>query len=212
MREERAGFNSLLLSSIALITIVLAPLATLILMQMMFLPYHSFPITWVHRTLIVVDLGIVLIMWRRFFYNSGIENPLLFFGNRPRLRGGLAFAANLAAIYVVLWLSFGEGQWAGENQVLPPNYAATANGVVFGLFPDRLNLRNETIVGEKTLEETKKEIASASRERFRSNHQVRWPRSAGRHVERSRSAWRLLAQQRKCKPQASLTRGWITPA
>ena len=33
MREERAGFNSLLLSSIALITIVLAPLVTLILMQ-----------------------------------------------------------------------------------------------------------------------------------------------------------------------------------
>ena len=41
MKDERAGFNSLLLAPIALITFVLSPLATLILMQMMFLPYHS---------------------------------------------------------------------------------------------------------------------------------------------------------------------------
>ena len=48
--ERRAGWlQRLLLASIALITIVLAPLATLILMQMMFLPYHSFGITWWHR-------------------------------------------------------------------------------------------------------------------------------------------------------------------
>ena len=160
MKEERAGFNSLLLASIALITIVLAPLATLILMQMMFLPYHSFGITWWHRALVVADLGIVLIMWRRFFYDSGIENPLLFFRDRPRLRSGLAWAANLGMIAVVFWLSFWEGRWAGEPLVGRPNFAATANGVVFGLFPDRLKLENETIVGEKTLEETKKEIAS----------------------------------------------------
>ena len=41
-----------------------------------------------------------------------------------------------------------------------PDYDATANGVVFGLFPDRLELHDETIVGEKLLEETKKEITS----------------------------------------------------
>ena len=51
----------------------------------------------------------------------------------------------------------------GEPARLPevnPDYAPTEKGVVFGLFPDRLRLGNETIVGEKTLEETKKEIAS----------------------------------------------------
>ena len=54
MRGERAGFNGILLKLIALITIVFAPIATLILMQMMFLPYHSFAITWWHRTLVLV--------------------------------------------------------------------------------------------------------------------------------------------------------------
>ncbi len=41
-----------------------------------------------------------------------------------------------------------------------PDYAATAKGVVFGWFPDRLKLNGETIVGATKLAETKKEIAS----------------------------------------------------
>ena len=49
MKPERAGFNGVLLGLIALITIVLAPLATLILIQMMFLPYHHLAMTWWHR-------------------------------------------------------------------------------------------------------------------------------------------------------------------
>ena len=69
------------------------------------------------------------------------------------------------------WTSAGEPQasfrqwrwWTGEP--LPyardhQDFGATANGVVFGLFPDRLKLRDEIIVGEQKLEETKKEIAS----------------------------------------------------
>ena len=59
MKGERSGVNAFLLGLIALITIVLAPLATLILMQMMFLPYHSFRITWWHRGIVVADLGLV---------------------------------------------------------------------------------------------------------------------------------------------------------
>jgi hypothetical protein len=46
MKSERAGFNGFWLALIALVTVVLAPLATLVVIQMMFLPYHSFVITW----------------------------------------------------------------------------------------------------------------------------------------------------------------------
>ncbi len=52
---------------------------------------------------------------------------------------------------------------AGEPPPLPevsPDYAATVNGVVFGLFPDRLILAGESIVGEEQLERTEKEMAS----------------------------------------------------
>jgi uncharacterized protein YjbI with pentapeptide repeats/class 3 adenylate cyclase len=93
----------------------------------------------------------------------------------------MAFCVLLAVALVPLtdWLSFREGRWAGEPRPSSfdewrswmagqpprfpeaiPDYAATANGVLFALFPDRLQLTQETIVGEKTLDETKKEIAS----------------------------------------------------
>ena len=127
---------------------------------MMFLPYHSFGITWWHRALVLADLVVVLIMWHRFFHKSGIENPLMFYRDGPPVRTGLVWIANFGAIYVVLWLSLGEGQWAGENQALQTDLTANKNGVIFGLFPDRLKLENETIVGEKILAETQKEIDS----------------------------------------------------
>jgi uncharacterized protein YjbI with pentapeptide repeats len=58
------------------------------------------------------------------------------------------------------WLSFWEGRWAGEPWIGRRDIASTANGVVFGLFPDRLKLASEAIVVEELLEKTKKEIAS----------------------------------------------------
>jgi hypothetical protein len=83
----------------------------------------------------------------------------------------MAFCALLSVALPPLsfWLSFREGRWAGEPKLssfkewtlwmagksppvadINPDYSATANGVVFGLFPDRLTLRNETLVGKKT--------------------------------------------------------------
>ena len=89
---------------------------------------------------------------------------------KPRWATAMAFCVLLAVGLgpLVDWLSFRQGRWAGEPRpssftewtqwmrgAAPPapealpDYAATANGVVFGLFPDRLKLDSETIVGEK---------------------------------------------------------------
>jgi uncharacterized protein YjbI with pentapeptide repeats len=181
MKGERSGFNAFLLGLIALITIVLAPLATLVLMQMMFLPYHHFRITWWHRGIVVADFVLILVMtWRCFFPRGVRKAPLVLGLNRkPRWAAAMTFCVLLAIALgpLAYWLSFSQGRWAGEPSVsfrewrwwsgepppiakVDPDYAATADGVVFGLFPDRLNLDSETIVGEKTLKETKEEIAS----------------------------------------------------
>ena len=109
MKSERAGVNAALLGLIALITIVLAPLATLILMQMMFLAYHHLAVTWWHRALIVADLVLIIVMWRRFFRDSGVESPLLPFRYRPRLRLGLGLAANLCLGAIVAGCRSGKG-------------------------------------------------------------------------------------------------------
>jgi uncharacterized protein YjbI with pentapeptide repeats len=183
MRGERAGVNALLMGLIALITIVLAPLATLVLMQMMFLPYHHLRITWWHRAVVVADLVLIVVMTYRCFFPRGIRKAPLVLGalsRKPRWVAAIAFYALLivALVPLVDWLSFRQGRWAGEPPpssfsqwsrwmagerpsvpAINPDYAATESGIVFGLFPDRLKLNNEMIVGERALEEIKKEIA-----------------------------------------------------
>ncbi len=183
MKGERTGVNALLMGLIALITIVLAPLATLVLMQMMFLPYHHLRITWWHRGIVVADLVLIVVMTYRCFFPRGVRKAPLVLGalsRKPRWATAMAFCVLLAVALAPLvdWLSFQQGRWAGEPRPSPrrnggsgwrgsrpvpevnPDYAATENGVVFGLFPDRLKLASETIVGEEKLEKTKKEIAS----------------------------------------------------
>ena len=184
MKGERTGANALLMGLIAFITIVLAPLATLVLMQMMFLPYHHLRITWWHRVVVVADLALIVVMTYRCFFPRGVRKAPLVLGALSRKRrwaAAMAFCVLLAVVLAPLvdWLSFQQGRWAGEPRPSsflgwapwmvgePPwlpegnsDYSATANGVVFGLFPDRLNLRNETIVGKEKLENAKEEIAS----------------------------------------------------
>jgi uncharacterized protein YjbI with pentapeptide repeats len=184
MKGERAGVNAFLMGLIALITVVLAPLATLVLVQMMFLPYHHFRITWLHRAILAADAALIVVMTYRCFFPRGVRKaPLVLgaFSRKLRWATAMAFCVVLAVALApfVDWLSFQQGRWAGEphpssfkewtqwmHGAAPPapealpDYAATANGVVFGLFPDRLKLNDETIVGEIKLEETKKEIAS----------------------------------------------------
>jgi uncharacterized protein YjbI with pentapeptide repeats len=123
-------------------------------------------------------------MTYRCFFPRGVRKAPLVLGalnRKSRWATGMAFCILLAVALapVAYWLSFREGRWAGEPRPSsfkewglwmagePPkfpevalDYASTANGVVFGLFPDRLKLASETIVGEKLLDETKKEIAS----------------------------------------------------
>ena len=184
MRGERTGVNAFLMSLIALTTIVLWPLATLVLMQMMFLPYHHLRITWWHRAVVVADFVLIVVMTYRCFFPRGRKKAPLVLGalsRKPRWATAMAFCVLLAVFLAPLtyWLSFQQGRWAGEPRQssllewlgwmageppgwpeVNPNYAATKRGVVFGLFPDRLKLANQTIVGKEKLEKTKEEIAS----------------------------------------------------
>ena len=47
----------------AWITLAIAPVLILLVFEFQFLPYHSRPVTWAVRVLIVIDLAIVLVIW-----------------------------------------------------------------------------------------------------------------------------------------------------
>lgn len=53
---ERKGVNARFLEAKAFITLTLAPLALLLMFEILFLPYYSWRVTWLHRGLPVLDL------------------------------------------------------------------------------------------------------------------------------------------------------------
>jgi uncharacterized protein YjbI with pentapeptide repeats len=61
--RERFGWLGWLLKAMAWITLALAPIYVILAFQFTFLPYHSHLATWVHRLLLLVELGVALVIW-----------------------------------------------------------------------------------------------------------------------------------------------------
>src|SRR5215472_13891756 len=61
--RERDGWLGWLLKAMAWITLAIAPVLILLVFEFQFLPYHSGPVTWAVRVLVVIDLAIVLVIW-----------------------------------------------------------------------------------------------------------------------------------------------------
>jgi uncharacterized protein YjbI with pentapeptide repeats len=104
------GRFGLALRAIAWITLVIAPLLLLLLMQIQFLPYHHPHIIWIHRLALLADLIVIWWLWRKIL--AGRENS----GQRRKLSWvGSALALLLSACALVFsWAlaSFpGERQW-----------------------------------------------------------------------------------------------------
>ena len=62
--REREGWLGALLKGMALLTLAIIPALVLLALQFSFLPVHSYLVTWTIRTLILVDLMIVIVLWR----------------------------------------------------------------------------------------------------------------------------------------------------
>jgi len=102
--NARQGFLRGLLAAIVWITVVLAPLVLLLLMQLQFLPYHSSFVTWVQRITILIDLALLWYFWPRI-----MEVP-----RRSHLLDKTFQVLAIAAIVLVFILSFGIATFPGE--------------------------------------------------------------------------------------------------
>ncbi len=59
--------------AIAWITLAVAPVLLLLLMQIQFLPYHSAAVTWTQRFALGLDLALTLWLWRRILSGREID-------------------------------------------------------------------------------------------------------------------------------------------
>jgi hypothetical protein len=69
-KREREGLNAWLLSWMALVTLALAPVALMLMFEIMFLPYHS---EWIrlHRFLLLADIALVWTLWPGYRRQAG---------------------------------------------------------------------------------------------------------------------------------------------
>jgi len=111
----RDGIVGLLLWLIALISLVIAPVALLVFFQLQFLPYHDPWITWWQRIAVLLDL--ILLWWLWPPISRGQNRPLDWTDHR-NVRGAVWLLASLLPLLLVFTIATFPGEWLEEN--LPP--------------------------------------------------------------------------------------------
>ena len=106
-RAVRHGIRGYLLRLIALISLVIGPVALLVFFQLQFLPYHEASITWWQRIAVVLDLALLWTLWPSIARREVVE-PV-----SRRMHGVAVFVATLASAMVFL-LVFTIATFPGE--------------------------------------------------------------------------------------------------
>jgi hypothetical protein len=114
-RELQAGAVGFLLWLVIAISLVVGPIALLVLFQLQFLPYHSEPITWWHRIAVVIDLILLWFLWSPIARVDAAQIRLSDF-KQAKVRTWLLVSSLLVLVTVTI-LTF-PGEWLEKN--LPP--------------------------------------------------------------------------------------------
>ncbi|WP_424361220.1 pentapeptide repeat-containing protein [Methylocystis parvus] len=124
--EMRSGAFGLLLKTVVWATLAILPVALFLLLQLQFLPYHDWRITWIHRAALLFDLALVWWLWRKILSGRG---------ELTRFSVWVKWAAPLlggSASLVAFWFSWFVATFPGEWQTAPLSYVAA-------LEPESLN-------------------------------------------------------------------------
>jgi uncharacterized protein YjbI with pentapeptide repeats len=108
-QKVREGAFGRLLRAIAWITLVIAPVLLLLLLQIQFLPFHSLFVTWIQRIALLVDLALVWWLWRKILSGREIDGGC-------RLAARLWRPLGLALSLGVLLFSVTVVTFPGESQ------------------------------------------------------------------------------------------------
>jgi hypothetical protein len=110
--RSRTGLNGAMLRLIALVSLVIGPLALLVLLQIQFLPYHHEAVTWWQRIAVVADLALLWALWP-----SVARGETAAVGWRDFKRIGViaAAAASLVPLVLVFTIATFPGEWLDSN-------------------------------------------------------------------------------------------------
>jgi Pentapeptide repeats (8 copies) len=109
--KVRASLFGWLLRAIAWVTLAIAPVLMLLMMQIQFLPYHSHFVTWTLRVTLGLDLVLIWWLWRKILSGREID------GERRLgswLWPPLGFALSLAVLVFSVAVVTFPGEWQEE--------------------------------------------------------------------------------------------------
>ena len=120
--QDRHGPLGLLLAAILWVTLVIAPIALFLLLQIQFLPYHSRWITWTSRIALALDLVLLWWLWRDILRSRAPRADA-----RPWKRVAKLTAAAVLTPTVILF-ACGVASFPGEwQQALAPGVSPFAS-------------------------------------------------------------------------------------
>ena len=113
-REVRTGIIGFLLRWIIEISLVIGPIALLILFELQFLPYHSEWITRWQRIAVVIDLVLLWILWPRIARG---ETAWLGWSDfkRVKVQALLLLLVSFLPVLLVFTIAIFPGEWLEEN-------------------------------------------------------------------------------------------------
>lgn len=214
---ERHGLNAKFLSSMALITLAVSPLALLLMLEIKFLPYHSEPITWFHRGLLALDLSLVWTLWPGYRSGWGVR---LWPRKKRRIAAAGVFSA-VVLLYAVAGVTFpDELMYSATNWL----HGRTINTVRNGIVPSGRLFWYEWIApvnvlrlgGEDLIDDTK--LTHLTEKKDTSSDAERWVASlslAGRDLTEARLAsadLRHVDLSNAIVNRADLRHAWLTDA
>jgi uncharacterized protein YjbI with pentapeptide repeats len=111
-REVRTGILGFMLRLIAWVTLVISPLALLVLFHLQFLPYHNEPISWWHRIALAADLLLLWTLWP-----SVAQGETTWITMRDLRHGKVRAAAliGLAPVLLVFTIATFPGEWLDNH-------------------------------------------------------------------------------------------------
>ena len=124
--EAHKGAFGELLAAILWITLVGAPIAVLLLLQIQFLPYHDLLITWTTRGVLILDLGLIWWLWRNILGSRANERKASLW----RSLATMAAAATMSVLTILFACGVATipGEW--QEHYLP--IASLRNAVFHG--------------------------------------------------------------------------------
>ena len=127
--EERTGTIGFLLRLIGRISLVAGPIALLVLFQLQFLPYHNQPITMWQRAAVVIDLGLLWILWPPI--ERG-ETARLRWSDFRQVKVQALLLVSILPVLLVFTIATFPGEWLQENllsmPLVPTTWAAVLSG------------------------------------------------------------------------------------